>query len=81
MPKNMAWSVKVYTDGREARNHLSKEYSSSTQLVGVVPPLSPTMDCYVLDFWLQHFVMEVKRRDGLPYPAITLQHLCVGKTL
>ena len=43
-----------------------------------VPSLSPTIPCEVLDYWLQRFVLEIKRKDGSPYPANSLKHLCAG---
>ena len=75
--RDTAWLVKVYADWREARNKLCGE-SDSVQLDGYVPVLSADMPCEVLDFWLQRFVLEVKWRDGSPYPAISLKRLFVG---
>ena len=76
--KDTAWSVKVHADLREARSKLWGESGDSVPLDGYVPVLSPEMPCEVFDFWLQRFVLELKWRDGSPYPAISLKHLCVG---
>ena len=72
--RDTAWSVKVYTDWQNHRNAgLGKtDYSKR------VPALNENITEERLNFWLIRFVMEVNRKDGTPYPAVTLKHLCIG---
>ena len=76
--KDTAWSFKVYTDWMNARNETSRKCEKKDDDWGIVPPLSASLENHVLDYWLQRFVVEVRRRDGSPYPAVTLKHLCAG---
>ena len=78
IPKNTAkdtsWSIKVYKDWQEHNNKDVSHHDFDKR----VPDLSPGLSAEKLNFWLMHFVMEVNRRDGSPYPDVTLKHLCVG---
>lgn len=35
-------------------------------------------DYVMLDYWLQRFVVEIRMKDGKPYPADTLIQICSG---
>ena len=53
-------------------------YNRSSSLAKVVPDLTEDLSEERINYWLMRFIMEVNRKDGSPYPAVTLKHLCVG---
>ena len=72
--KDTAWSYKVFKDWQEHRNADIPLGDHAKR----VPDLSSDLSEDKLNFWLIRFVMEANRKDGTPYPAITLKHLCIG---
>ena len=76
--KDTAWTVKVFSDWRNARNTETRKYGIKKDKWALVPELSHDIETKLLDYWMQRFIIEAKRRDGTPYPALTVKHLCVG---
>ena len=72
--KDTSWSVGAYNAWRVNRN----QSATPSPGVGEVPILSSEISTADLNYWLSHFVLEVNRVDGSPYPAVTIKHLCVG---
>ena len=51
--------------------------SLATTDLEAVPDIAQ-LDCKTLQYWLSHFVLEVRKKDGSIHPANTLHHLCCG---
>lgn len=43
-----------------------------------VPVNIEAIDIEQLQYWLSHFVLEVRKKDGSEYPPNTIHHLCCG---
>ena len=70
--KNTAWATTVWIDWTEYRKgeaNTSEEYPS---------PLIHRMSKEELGKWLPHFVLEIRNKNGDPYPPNTLYQLCCG---
>ena len=54
------------------------EHRNSVEKNGLVPEDITTLDGEQLQYWLSHFVLEVRKKSGLEYPPNTLHHICCG---
>ena len=70
--KSTAWALRTFNDRRSERNKQSA--------TGDICPLGllEKPEAEKLNFWLSCFVVEVRRKDGEPYPAHTLYLLLAG---
>ena len=70
--KSTAWALRTFNDRRNERNKQSA--------TGDICPLGllEKPEAEKLNFWLSRFVVEVRRKDGEPYPAHTLYLLLAG---
>ena len=64
--KSTAWALRTFNDWRNERNKQSA--------TGDICPLDllKKPEAEKLNFWLSRFIVEVRRKDGEPYPARTL---------
>ena len=67
--KNTSWAVNVWTEWADYRRH---------RCPTECPPHLLTIQACELNDWLCRFVLEVRRKDGKPYPPNTLHQLCCG---
>ena len=69
---NTSWAVKVWTDWASARNKnlLPEELPFSSLLSDLT--LSE------MNFWLSRYVLEIRKKDGDPYPPNTIYQLVCG---
>ena len=67
--KNTSWAVNVWTQWADYRRH---------RCPTECPPHLLTIQTCELNDWLCRFVLEVRRKDGKPYPPNTLDQLCCG---
>ncbi|XP_053390993.1 uncharacterized protein LOC128553833 [Mercenaria mercenaria] len=70
------WAINVWKEWAENRN-LQPETASEP---GFPIPLDiGNFQSYKeMDFWLQRFICEIKRKNGEPYPPATLQNIAAG---
>lgn len=66
--KNTSWSKTTFSDWRAYRRENTGES---------VPEIE-NMTAWDINKWLSRFVLEVRRKDGAPYPPRSLYQLCVG---
>ena len=64
--KSTAWALRTFNDWHNERNKQSA--------TGDICPLDllKKPEAEKLNFWLSRFIVEVRRKDGEPYPARTL---------
>ena len=64
------WAVSLWKDGAANRNQMLAKALEP----GFPIPLNVTdiKDFSLLDYWLQRFIIEIRRKDGQPYPGNTL---------
>ena len=67
--KNTSWAVNVWTEWADYRRK---------RCPTECPPHLLTIQACELNDWLCRFVLEVRRKDGKPYPPNTLHQLCCG---
>ena len=71
--KQNRWAYNVWLTWSNYRNHL-KETLAST-FYPVPEYINGDVQLKRLDFWMAHFIHEVRRQDGNPYPPKTLENL------
>ena len=69
--KSTNWAVNVWRDWSEYRKQTCSAPNEH-------PPHILTCQVSELNNWLCRFVLEVRRKDGKPYPPSTLHQLCCG---
>ena len=69
MQKDTLWCIRLWNEWTKERNSRIEE-----QIPLDITTLSPT----VLQRSLSRFVLEVKKKDGTPYPPDSLYHLVCG---
>ncbi len=69
---NTDWAVKVWTDWAESRNArlLPKENPFSVSICDLTVS--------EMNFWLSRYILEIRKKDGQPYPPNSLYSLYVG---
>ncbi|CAG2192830.1 5-phosphohydroxy-L-lysine phospho-lyase,Alanine--glyoxylate aminotransferase 2-like,Ethanolamine-phosphate phospho-lyase homolog 1,Ethanolamine-phosphate phospho-lyase [Mytilus edulis] len=65
--KNTKWAIKVFNEWRAARRQNGVEI---TDLL--------TMDVNTMDYWLQRFVLEARKKTGDEYPPKSLYYIVCG---
>ncbi|XP_067875602.1 uncharacterized protein [Heterodontus francisci] len=72
-----AWGVRAWDEWAKNRNNYLMENSMKCDESSLyVPVLSHEITHGQLNFWLCHFVEEVRRQDGSVYPPNSLRLLC-----
>ena len=66
--KNTSWAMNVYMEWREQRNSSDPSNQCLDNLLEC-----PTIEG--LNFWLSHFVCEIKNKKGEPYPPRTIHQI------
>lgn len=61
--RNTKWSVEMFNKWRESRENV---------------PYMKEMNAEMLNYWLQRFVLEVRKQDGSEYPLRTLYFIVCG---
>jgi hypothetical protein len=71
---NNAWAVSVWRDWADHRN----QQPETAFEVGfpIALDVAKITDLQMLDYWLQRFVVEIRRKDKKPYPGETLVQIC-----
>ena len=70
------WALNVWKSWAEWR---SKKVNTNGENYGAVP--SDIVKCRSVEemgHWLTYFILEVRRKDGKPYPPKSLYEICVG---
>ena len=79
IPKNTRkttnWANTVWIDWAEYRQRIAKEDEEESSFPSA---LINQMTKTELNYWLSHFVVEVRRKDGELYPPNTLYQICCG---
>lgn len=76
--QNNNWSVSTSIWKEWAANH--NECPATKSEPGFPIPLNVGLitDYSLLDYWMQRFVLEIRRKDGKPYPPSTLTQIVNG---
>ena len=73
--KSTNWATTVWIDWTEYRRMAAEEDADESELPSaLINQLTKTE----LNYWLSHFVLEVRRRNGDCYPPNTLYQICCG---
>ena len=70
--KSTQWAVNIWKEWSAQRRDIAPLITRNW------PPYLLIQNSSQLDYWLSMFVLEVRRRDGLPYPPNTLYSMCCG---
>ena len=73
--RNTQWGVKTYQAWAEFRNSQDETYLDPN---GPVPVDLAAVDYAKMNYWLSHFVFEVRKSSGEPYPPRSLYNLVVS---
>ena len=67
--KSTQWAANIWKEwSAQRRDMITRNW----------PPHLLIQNTSQLDYWLSMFVLELRRRDGLPYPPNTLYSMCCG---
>ena len=68
------WTLSLWKDWVKYRNSRPETFLEGEQIPEDISQLSNAR----LDFWLQRFIVEIRRKDGTPYPPNTLTQIVAG---
>ena len=68
--KDTAWCAKIWNDWSSQRN--------SSSASGEHVPDIANMEITQLQRWMSHFVLEIRKKDGTPYPPESIYHIVCG---
>ena len=68
--KNTSWALNVWKDWTASRRKVCHPLDCPPHLFLCTPSQ--------LDYWLSKFVMEIRHKDGQPYPPSSLYQICCG---
>ena len=69
--KATSWAVRVFDEWRRERNATATGEQCPLELL-------EKPDAHSLKYWLSHFVVEMRRADGDPYPPSTISNVLAG---
>jgi hypothetical protein len=73
--KDTKWALKLFTEWKKARNVEAMKSTGTKSQQEMVPGLTATIPKDKLNYWFCRFVLEIRKRDGSPYPPATLRHI------
>ena len=68
--KDTAWCAKIWNDWSSQRN--------SSSASGEHVPDIANMEITQLQWWMSRFVLEIRKKDGTPYPPESIYHIVCG---